>query len=104
MKRFGNNTQLGIGALVAFVFLLLGLILEVATRWAPVLLLVAVAGVLVGCGGDNRSLDNETPAQAAARKACYADAQAQLSPQWAGATRLDRAVVAMKVISTCEGQ
>lgn len=36
-------------------------------------------------------------------KACYADAQAQLSPQWANASTLDRAVAAISVISVCEG-
>ena len=36
-------------------------------------------------------------------KACYADAQQQLSPQWAGASTLDRAVAAISVISVCEG-
>lgn len=36
-------------------------------------------------------------------KACYADAQQQLSPQWANASTLDRAVAAFNVITTCEG-
>jgi len=36
-------------------------------------------------------------------KACYADAQQQLSPQWANASTLDRAVAAFTVITTCEG-
>ena len=36
-------------------------------------------------------------------KACYDDASAQLSPQWAGASTLDRAVAAISVISVCEG-
>lgn len=102
MNSFGNDKQLGAAALVAFFFLLLGLILEAAARWAPMLLLVAVAGVLVGCDGGHK--DTKLYTTEAQRKACYADAQAQLSPQWADASRLDRAVVAMKVISTCEGQ
>ena len=36
-------------------------------------------------------------------KACYADAQQQLSPQWANASKLDRAIAAFTVITTCEG-
>jgi hypothetical protein len=36
-------------------------------------------------------------------RGCYADAQQQLSPQWAGANRLDRAIAAITVIATCEG-
>lgn len=33
----------------------------------------------------------------------HADAQQQLSPQWANASTLDRAVAAFNVITTCEG-
>jgi len=36
-------------------------------------------------------------------QACYADAQAQLSPAWAGASKLDRAAAILSVITTCEG-
>lgn len=36
-------------------------------------------------------------------KACYADAQQQLSPQWANASTLDRAAAILSVITTCEG-
>jgi len=36
-------------------------------------------------------------------KLCYDQAQAQLSPQWAAASVVDRAVVALQVISICEG-
>lgn len=102
MNSFWNSKTLGIGAIVAFGFLVLGLVLEMAQRVAPVLLLVAVAGVLVGCDGGHK--DTKLYTTEAQRKACYADAQAQLSPQWADANRLERAVVAMQVINTCEGQ
>lgn len=104
MSSFWNNKQLGIGALVAFFFLLLGLVLEMAQRVAPMLLVAVVALALAGCEPGFGDGTPETTEEAAARKACYADAQAQLSPQWSGASRQDRAVAAMKVISICEGQ
>ena len=110
MKSIWGDKTLGIAALMAFGLLVLGLIMEAVQRVAPALLLVVVVLALAGCdsgtdqNGNHWPFDNESPEAAAVRKACYADAQAQLSPQWAGASRLERAVVAMQVINTCEGQ
>lgn len=69
------------------------------------ILLLALALYAGGCfdralGSDGRQ------AQAAPTinsSACYADAQAKLSPQWAGANKLDRAIIALNVIRVCEG-
>lgn len=52
-----------------------------------------VWAVLAGFGGDGTGQRNP----------CYADAQSQLSSQWRGAGVLDRAVVAVDVVTTCEG-
>lgn len=52
----------------------------------------------VGGGKGNQSMQPVGNA-----KACYKDAQQQLSPQWANASTLDRAVAAFTVITTCEG-
>lgn len=61
--------------------------------------------VLGGCFGDvaGGGKGNASMQPASNAKACYADARAQLSPQWAGASTLDRAVAAISVISVCEG-
>lgn len=65
-----------------------------------VLIILALGGCFgsVGGGKGNQSMQPTIDA-----KACYADAQAQLSPQWANASTLDRAVAAFTVISVCEG-
>lgn len=52
-----------------------------------------VWAVLAGFGG----------ASTGQRNPCYADAQSQLSSQWRGAGVIDRAVVAVDVVTTCEG-
>lgn len=52
-----------------------------------------VWAVLAGFGGDGNGQRNP----------CYADAQSQLSSQWRGAGVIDRAVVAVDVVTTCEG-
>lgn len=63
-------------------------------------MLLALGGCFgsVGGGKGNASIQPAIDTQA-----CYADAQAQLSPQWANASTLDRAVAAISVISVCEG-
>lgn len=65
-----------------------------------VLIVLTMGGCFgsVGGGKGNQSMQPSIDA-----KACYADAQAQLSPQWANASTLDRAVAAISVISVCEG-
>lgn len=67
--------------------------------------LIVVILALGGCFGDvaggNKGQQSMQPS--IDTKACYADAQAQLSPQWANASTLDRAVAAFTVITTCEG-
>jgi len=55
---------------------------------------------LGGCMPDPGTAASVTTEQS---KACYADAQQQLSPQWANASKLDRAIAAFTVITTCEG-
>lgn len=57
------------------------------------MIVFCIGAVLMGFGGDGTGQRNP----------CYADAQAQLSPQWAGASKLDRAAVIFDVVSTCEG-
>ena len=52
-----------------------------------------VWAVLAGFGGEGTGQRNP----------CYADAQSQLSSQWRGAGVLDRAVVVVDVVTTCEG-
>ncbi len=69
---------------------------------ALVMILALYAG---GCFDTALGRDNSPQPQPATidSAACYADAQAQLSPHWASASKLDRAVAALTVISTCEG-
>lgn len=55
---------------------------------------------MFGCFG---TVGDQPPATVGTQ-ACYADAAAQLSPQWAaGPNMLDRAAAAFSVISICEG-
>ena len=65
-----------------------------------VVIVLAIGGCFGSAGG---SKGNASMQPAGNTKACYADAQAQLSPQWANASTLDRAVAAFTVITTCEG-
>ena len=66
--------------------------------------LVVIALAMGGCfGSAGGGKGNQSMQPASNAKACYADASAQLSPQWAGASTLDRAVAAISVISVCEG-
>lgn len=64
-------------------------------------IVLAMGGCFGDVAGGNKGQQSMQPA--GNTKACYADAQAQLSPQWAGASTLDRAVAAFTVITTCEG-
>lgn len=64
------------------------------------ILVVILLAYLGGCMPEPGPVVSVKPEQS---KACYAQAQAQLSPQWAGASKFDRARVALSVISTCEG-
>jgi len=65
------------------------------------IILVAILALYAG-GCLDRGDDVQT-APAINSQACYSDAQAQLSPQWAGANKLDRAVAILTVINVCEG-
>ena len=67
---------------------------------ALAVLILAMGGCFGNVGGNkgNASMQPVIDTQA-----CYEDARAQLSPQWANASTLDRAVAAFSVISTCEG-
>lgn len=78
-----------------------------------VISLAVIVLVMGGCFGNvgggasspegPHSATGAVPELAEGTKACYADAQQQLSPQWANASTLDRAVAAFTVISVCEG-
>ena len=66
--------------------------------------LVVIALAMGGCfGSAGGGKGNQSMQPTINAKACYADAQQQLSPQWASASALDRAVAAFNVITTCEG-
>lgn len=65
-----------------------------------VILFLILLAYLGGCMPEPGPVVSVSPEQS---KACYAQAQAQLSPQWAGGSKLDRAVAIFSVISTCEG-
>lgn len=54
-----------------------------------ILLFVILLAYLGGCMPEPGPVVSVNPDQS---KACYADAQAQLSPQWAGASKLDQRV------------
>ena len=75
------------------------------TKTVLIVVLVAVALYVQGCfdavGGGAKGQQSMQPVIDS--KACYADAQQQLSPQWASASKLDRAIAAFTVITTCEG-
>lgn len=64
------------------------------------ILVVILLAYVGGCVPEPGPVVSAKPEQS---KACYADAQQQLSPQWAGASKLDRAAAILSVISTCEG-
>ena len=64
------------------------------------LLVVILLAYLGGCMPEPGPVVSVSPEQS---QACYADAQAQLSPAWAGASKLDRAAAILSVITTCEG-
>jgi hypothetical protein len=66
-----------------------------------IMALVILILAMGGCFGSGAG--HEQPGQPAHTGACYEDARAQLSPQWASASALDRAVAAFSVISICEG-
>lgn len=70
-----------------------------------VVIVLAMGGCFgnVGGGASTSSATASVPELVEGTKACYVDAQQQLSPQWANASTLDRAVAAFTVITTCEG-
>ena len=68
---------------------------------ALLMIVLAMGGCFGDVAGGSKGQQSMQPAGNA--KACYADAQQQLSPQWANASTLDRAVAAISVISVCEG-
>lgn len=72
-----------------------------------IIVIVVLALVLYSAGCFDQALGSDGRQVQAAptidSRACYADAQAQLSPQWAAASRVERALVALTVIRVCEG-
>lgn len=69
-------------------------------------LVLAIAVIFTLYAGgcfDRAAANSSTTTPAFDSRACYADAQAQLSPQWAGANRFQRGIAILQVISTCEG-
>lgn len=68
-----------------------------------VIAIFSIFALYAGGCFDRAVANSSTTTSAFDSRACYADAQAQLSPQWAGANRFQRAMAALQVISTCEG-
>lgn len=66
------------------------------------LFIAAIVVIILAMGGCFGSVGDRPPA-GAVQTGCYGQATAQLSPQWAGASTLDRAAAAFSVIGTCEG-
>ncbi len=64
---------------------------------------ICVAVIILAMGGCFGNASHGQGQQSMQSSACYADAQQQLSPQWASASTLDRAAAAFSVISVCEG-
>lgn len=74
------------------------------TKTILIVVLVAVALYVQGCFDAIGGAKGQQSMQPTINtKACYADAQQQLSPQWANASKLDRAAAILSVITTCEG-
>lgn len=70
-----------------------------------IVIAIAVIFALYAGGCFDRAMGSTTNnvAPTVDTRACYADAQQQLSPQWAGANKLQRGIAILKVISICEG-
>lgn len=66
------------------------------------LFIAAIVVIILAMGGCFGTVGDRPPA-GAMQTGCYGQAVAQLSPQWAGASTLDRAAAAFSVIGTCEG-
>lgn len=66
------------------------------------LFIAAIVLIILAMGGCFGTVGDRPPA-GAMQTGCYGQATAQLSPQWAGASTLDRAAAAFSVIGTCEG-
>ena len=67
------------------------------------LFIAAIVLIILAMGGCFGSVGDRTETAGALQTGCYGQATAQLSPQWAGASTLDRAAAAFSVIGTCEG-
>jgi len=65
------------------------------------LFIAAIVVIILAMGGCFGSVGDRPPA-GAVQTGCYGQATAQLSPQWAGASTLDRVAAAFTVIGTCE--
>jgi len=63
---------------------------------------ICVAVIVLAMGGCFGSVGDRTETPSAAQTGCYGQATAQLSPQWAGASTLDRVAAAFTVIGMCE--